>query len=488
MRKRRVTAALFFQLGLAFGLAGSAFAQDKCQAPIATYNVRNIDIDTFSVEASINKPTSRFDVFAFPIKERPEGQSESILFLQGYAQNGDPVDLHYVGEGGWETDEGKYVSRITYQVRADHDEVDWGKDAPGKDEVATRFDETYFFVGHAFFVINYDWPACPIEVDFELSEEWIITSPWKMTGRTAIAANPWNLGQNAFAMGLDEPRTAELSGLDITWLISSDAKEIEGRINELMDVIPRTYIDFFGSAPGNRYATYFFTDYMSDGGAFENSFAMRIAKPISPADEIVWSHTLGHEIMHLWNGAGAIQGKKPDQTYWFTEGFTDYLTIKLMRKAGLIDDNMLMQRIANVLRRYEIAKRRSPNVTLADAGKSKGANWELIYGGGALAALILDAEASKQGTNTFRDAMRDLYEHSDNPYELDDLMERLDRSTNGKASQIVTWVNSSPSANDIRQRLIPLGIDSTTFRFDEVYVVFLECGKNSCAPDFLAGL
>ena len=473
--------------GIACLWSASAAAQVSCGDQNTTYKVGRVDADTFSVEADFATPTSRLDVYFFPIKGRSEGQVESIKDLQAYDGNNAPISLKYVGEGGWETDSAQKAARITYQVRADHDAVDWGDGGPGKDEVATRFDNSYFFVGHAFFVIDYDWPSCPIDVVFDLPDDWVVTSPWPMNEMTATPSTPSNLARNGFAMGTDRPKSAKLGELEITWLTSANLKPVEKRITELMEIVPAEYSEFFGGAPGQKFNTYFFSDYMTDGGAFENSFAMRVAYPLSAADELVWSHTLGHETMHLWNGAGGIKGANPERTYWFTEGFTDYLTIKLMRKAGLIDDALLQQRLANILRRFEIAKRRSPNVKLADAGAKKMENWELIYGGGALTALLLDAELSAKDPTAFRRAMRDLYAHSDEPYELERLMARLNASTGGKAGELVSWIEGAPSAMEIRKRLASSGIDVTNFGFDEVYVVFPDCGKPSCAPAFLAG-
>ena len=478
----RGNVALLF---LALGVTGCASAQETCPTT-ASYLVQQLDADTFRVEADFTAPASQLDLFFFPIEERPQGQAESIHNLEGFSAAGDVVQLDYIGEGAWTPAGDSGVSRVVYEVQADHDEVDWGIGGPGKDEVATRFDNSYFFAGHAFFLIDYDAPACPVTVRFDVPEDWNISSPWKLDGRTVTATNPWNLAQNAFVIGPVEPVRTELPGLTVDMQASSGAKSISDDVSELLQVIPQTYIEYFGSSPEDKYSVFLFTDTMSDGGAFQNSFAMRVATPISPADRIIWAHTLGHEIMHLWIGAGAIHGAEPDDIYWFTEGFTDYLTLKLMYQAGLMDEAMLKQRIANIVRRYEIAKRRSPGTSLADAGKNKGDNWELIYGGGSMVALVLDATVSAENSDMFRNMMRDLYDRSRTAYTLDSLVERMSESTKGQAGEIVQWIDSQPPANEIRERLLPLGLDVATFRFDEAYIEFTSCGKDSCVPGFLA--
>jgi predicted metalloprotease with PDZ domain len=407
--------------------------------------------------------------------------------LRAYSEQGRAIAFNYVGEAGWETDPATPARRITYRVRADHDMVDWGANAPGKDEVAARFDHTYFFAGHAFFLTDFSLPACPIEVNFDLPRDWVVTSPWPMQGRTATATGPSNLARNVFAMGTDAPSTAMRGGIEVQWLADSRVDSIEPRIADLMNTIPAAYTEFWGRAPVDRLTSFFIANPMSDGGAFENSFAMLIADPVSSADEISWSHTLGHEIQHVWLGANAISGESPDDIYWFTEGFADYLTIKLMRRAGLISEDRLAQRVANLLRRYELAKRLSPDVGLSEAGASKRANWELIYGGGALVAMLLDAELSARDPNAFRDLMREVLAQSDREYSQARLMETLDASSGGAASEIFGWVNSRPAFPEIRARLARAGLDVAYFGSDEVYVAFPTCEAQCCAPSFLAG-
>ncbi|MEZ6022789.1 MAG: hypothetical protein R3C16_05110 [Hyphomonadaceae bacterium] len=471
---------------LALAAAGVANAQENCEGAAASYAVRRADADTFAVEARFERPVERLDIYFFPLADRPEGQAESIRNLRAYGANGRTVGLNYVGEGAWETSPGAPATRIAYRVRADHDEVDWGAGAPGKDEVGGRFDRSYFFVGHAFFLVDFGAPECPIEVTFDLPRNWVVTSPWPMQGRVATAASASNLARNAFAIGMDQPSSANRGGMNVQWLIDSRIAPIESRVGDLMNQVPSAYTAFWGAAPVDRLTTIFVADTISDGGAFEDSFAMRIAAPLSAADEISWSHTLGHEMMHLWLGANAIRGVDPDELYWFTEGFTDYLTIKLMRRAGLIDEDRLAARIANVVRRFELARRFSPDVSFADAGRNKGENWSLIYGGGALAALLLDGELSAQSPTAFRDMMRSVLANADQPYTFARLMRTMDESSAGRASEIYQWLNARPSYQDIRARLAAVGIDSATFA-DEAYVAFEACHAESCAPDFLAG-
>jgi len=473
---------------LAASAAAPAMAADQCNGPLAAYRVSKAEGEAFDVSAQFHQPTARVDLFYFPIAERPEGQAESVVDLKGYDAAGSEVPINYVGEGGWEAANGAQLSSISYRIEADHDEVNWGGlGAPGKDEVAAHFDDTYFFAGHAFFLLDYNWPACPLDIEFDLPDGWVVTSPWPLEGTKATASAPYNLGQNVFAMGRDLATSKNLGDRELTWLIADDVASARKDIETVLNTLPPIYSEFWGGADWNKYTVFIFGDDMSDGGAFQDSFAMRLATPLNDAEEITWSHTIGHEMMHLWNGAGKLRGANPDQTNWLTEGFTDYLTIKLMRKAGFLSDEMLEQRIANVLRRFEFAKMMSPGMKLEEATKRRGQNWFLIYGGGALTALVLDAEMSAENPTAFRNMMRDLYAAGAEPYDLGPLMERMNASSGGKAGEVIAWIDSQPSAAEIRTRLAKTGIEVSYFGIDEFYVRFPECRKKSCAPAFLNG-
>ncbi len=470
---------------LVISCPAAALAQ-QCEDVIAQYEVSRGSNEEFRVEARFDHPVSRLDVNYFPLADRPEGQAQSIVDLRAYGQSGQRVTLSYVGEGGWESAPEAPAYRITYRVRADHNDVDWSRGAPGRDEVAARFDKTYYFAGDAFFLVDFSMPRCPIDVVFNLPRSWHVTSPWPMTGRTARAMGPRNLSRNAFAMGEDATQSSNLGGVEVEWLIDDAVAPASGRIAELMTALPPTYSAFWGRRPVDRLTLFFLGDPMSDGGAFENSFAMLLATPLSAADEISWSHTLGHELQHVWMGAGAIHGVPGGEIDWFTEGFTDYLTIKLMYRAGLIDNSRLTQRIGGILRRFELARRFSPDVSLDAAGQQKLRNWELIYGGGALIALLLDADLSQSDPDGFRDMMRAVYDGASAPYDLKRLLSVLDEASGDRGSEVYAFVNGRPTFADVRARLARAGIDSAHFASDEAYVVFMPCGDDSCPPAFFA--
>lgn len=433
-----------------------------------TYRVSYAGHDAFQVEANFAQPTTRLDLNSHESKARPKGQAESIRDLQAFDADGKPVPIEFVGTGGWEMKQGA-ARRVRYRVIADHDAADW---IAGKDEVATKFDHSYFFASDAFFLNDYDAPKQPIEVRFELPKDWRVTAPWPKRGDAYVAPNPDDFGTNAFAMGTDAPTTARAGALQLTWLSDSRVKAIEPRLLPMFDKLPAAYTEFWGGSPGEALTVFFLSDPDTDGGAFHNSFALRLATPLRPSERLVWEHTLGHELMHVWmnNSNDGIRLGSGGQTYWFTEGFTDYLTVKLMHEAGLLDDALYGQRLANQIRRYEVGRRLSPGVTLVGAGKEKHKNWELVYGGGAAMAMLLDAELSQVSPTAFRDALRRVQHQGAATLDAPALLKVLDETSAGRASAVMQKLDAGMALADFRSELAPAGLSVEGFASDEVYV------------------
>jgi len=447
---------------LALACASQAHAADT------TYRVQYAGNDRFTVEADFAQPTTRLDLNSHESKARPRAQAESVRDLQAFDAQGKPVSIEFVGNGGWEMKQGAAM-RIRYTLVADHDAADW---IAGKDEVATRFDHSFFFASDAFFLNDYDAPKKPITIHFDLPKDWRVTAPWPQRDGDFVAPNPDDFGTNAFAMGTDPAQQAKAGALTLTWLSDTRVKAIEPRLLPMFDKLPAAYTEFWGGSPGEALTVFFLSDPETDGGAFHNGFAMRLATPLRASETRVWEHTLGHELMHVWmnNSNDGVRLASGGQTYWFTEGFTDYLTVKLMHQAGLLDDDMYGQRLANQIRRYEFGRRLSPGVTLVGAGKEKHKNWELVYGGGAVMALLLDAELSKTSPTAFRDALRRVQHQGAVTLDAPALMKVLDEAGNGHASAIMQQLDAGMGTAQLREALAPAGITVEGFATDEVYV------------------
>ena len=197
----------------------------------------------------------------------------------------------------------------------------------------------------------------------------------------------------------------------------SGRRFLAAMLESVMKPAVAAYAGMFGGVPKSNYLVTLHEG-VTDGGAFDRSYSMLAGMPLTRANLIDWGHIVAHETLHLWNGTGMRPKAQMD---WFKEGFTDYLTIVTLRRLNLIDDALFTKKLEGHVRRTIGPK----NLPLADAGKDKKANWAWIYGGGAMAAMALDAQIrdatrEQRSLDTVMQKMFSL--HRDQPFELADLV------------------------------------------------------------------
>jgi len=136
------------------------------------------------------------------------------------------------------------------------------------------------------------------------------------------------------------------------------------------------------------------------GTALHNAFAMHTAAdfkvPSNPFDFLI-----GHEHLHTWvprrlgiMAPGADEGL----SYWLSEGFTNYLTHRLLVKSGLWSRERYAEAINNVIRRYHAsAARNFDNRTTADNFWKRQDAGQMPYQRGELIALRWQAALAAKG-------------------------------------------------------------------------------------------
>lgn len=465
---------------LASILMASALALGNCEANFAAYKATYTGERQFKIEAEFVTSQTEFLLGHNPTDNRPEGQAKSIRELTAFDAAGKEIEISYKGEGAWNVQEG--AARITYQIVVDHDQVEWPY---GADEVGHPFGGGYYFAGTTFFVGPYAQPTtCPVQVTFDVPEGWTLTAPWATGGLEGLAQSIVDLGDNGFAIGPFLPSTQKVGGLTLNSVYDIRlAKDVQPYVSSLLDVLLPAYTDYFGGAPAANYSTFHFGYASSDGSAFSRSFTMQYEYPLNLVERPLWAHGLAHETMHLWTG---VVERVDHEIEWFTEGFTDYLAIKHLYREGYLDDEGLRSELAGLVTRHQLGKRMSQGTSLRDAGANKGQNWFLIYGSGALIALILDADMSTTEPGSFDAMMAELYGQGEQPYDFERLIEFLNAHSNGRAIEVFNAVDGGLRPNEINRQLSPAGI-GVAGMLDRTFISFEgNCRKSKgCAPKFL---
>lgn len=138
--------------------------------------------------------------------------------------------------------------------------------------------------------------------------------------------------------------------------------------------------------------------WLSIGGTgLRDAFAF-FATSNAEADQI--TRTLAHESLHTWipHALGAEPGENEALQYWFSEGFTDFYTGRLLVRQGLWTPQEFADDLNTMLRAYAFSSARTaPNARIQEAFWSDGAVQQLPYQRGRLLATIWDQRLRAQG-------------------------------------------------------------------------------------------
>lgn len=224
------------------------------------------------------------------------------------------------------------------------------------------------------------------------------------------------------------------------------------QINKLSSQVISTLREFW-----NDYEKEYFTIILSPVKA--EGFSMSLGTSLYNSFDAVASTNLNlidlvslfcHEINHNWIG-GKIQNDNEEQQYWFSEGFTEYYTIKLMSKykIGQNDNTFFIKKINNKIKDlWKSNYRNTPNSSITYETFWNDPDYEKIpYNRGALFAFYLDQKIKKL---------------SKGKYSLDNVMMKFLKNASNKQKKI-----THPYFKKILNSFILENIDNEFNRFIE---------------------
>lgn len=152
------------------------------------------------------------------------------------------------------------------------------------------------------------------------------------------------------------------------------------------------------------------------GTGLTNSFATQISNnEYTDIQQLVY--LFNHELQHNWIGKAIVNDNEEEQ-YWFSEGFTEYYTIKNIAKNqihGLGWDYFMGQINENIRNLYSSPVKEAPNSELTyDTFWSSRDYGKLPYYRGMLFAFYLDEmiQQDSEGKYSLDDVMRDFLKAS----------------------------------------------------------------------------
>lgn len=344
----------------------------------------------------------------------PAGQTAFIKDLTVEDQHGKALAVTTTADGDWILQQGgDQPVRVRYKVQTGHGAYQW---PAGVEEIAYKTTEGLFFTGYALFVVPADKMDTNIQVELDLPKGWLAHTPWLKTADNKFsAATRRELLANAMFFGTarhEQIRHEQIRHGDYTLdlVLGAPYAKDSAQFTTLLQGMLQQASSMFDSTPDRKQYLIIVNEGFADGGAFEGSFSQLIKGPATDANRVVWGNVMAHELLHFWNGLSMVPASNDEE--WFKEGFTDYLTAVLLHRAGAFDEVWLLKRFETMYSRHAIGRyyQRS-QASFQQAGHDKQPLRTLVYGGGALVAMAIEAEMrdATQGKKGVPDLMRSLY-------------------------------------------------------------------------------
>lgn len=324
--------------------------------------------------------------------------------------DGTAVRVEGPTHGRWQVDApvGEPVT-VRYRVRLDHEKHKWPF---GVDEIACVREDSVTFIARTLLLFVEGTRA--LRVRFNVPQGWRVATPWRpVDGQpfTFDAANLRHLTDSCVIAGDFVERPVQAGETLVTLAIGRALEPYADTLESAMRACVPAFAEVFRHSPQMRFLAVLNVNPaggVTDGSAYANSVHMITPRRMEGANYDQAVYTMAHEVLHLWNGN---RMRPAEQMEWFREGFTDYLTWRVLTNADLIQEQTVLVQLQRQVNTYLNLNRR---VSLADAGENKSENANLIYEGGSLAALCLDAtmRAQTAGEKTLVDFMRALYAQS----------------------------------------------------------------------------
>jgi predicted metalloprotease with PDZ domain len=175
-----------------------------------------------------------------------------------------------------------------------------------------------------------------------------------------------------------------------------------------------------------------------------------------------------HELMHRWIG-DKIENANEEKQYWFSEGFTEYFTLKNSLRYGFIDAEEFIRELNDnfAIQHYSSPKRTMPNDSMTyENFWNGGKNWEkLPYRRGCLYAFYLDnlIREKSGGSKNLDVFMRELLrlvsakptQKLDHPFFLKTLSTFLGKSCKKDFKRFI----EKGELIDFQKTVLPLGLN-----------------------------
>lgn len=383
--------------------------QASAQMQVSPQILVKVQPDLLEVEARYQLHGNTLALFnVMGAVDLPAGQTAFIKDLHIEDSQGKNISFTKTPDGDWVLPVGDLPVRVHYKVQTGHGAYQW---PAGVEEIAYKTNEGLFFTGYALFVVPADKMDTNIQVQFELPTGWQAYTPWpKAADNSFQASTRRELLSNVMFLGTAKHQQIKHQDYTLDLVLGEPYAKDSQRFTSLLQTMLQQSSSMFGSTPNRKQYLIVVNEGFADGGAFEGSFSQLIKGPATDANKVVWGNVMAHELLHFWNGLSMVPATVDEE--WFKEGFTDYLTAVLLHRGGQFDQAWLLKRFETMYSRHAIGRyyQRS-QASFQQAGHDKQPLRTLVYGGGALVAMAMEAQMrdATGGEKGVADLMRSMF-------------------------------------------------------------------------------
>jgi len=388
-------------VALAALVTGSAFGAT------ATYEIRYDGGQVVHVEARLPAGDGRLLIAqSGGIDHLPDQWATFVRDLRVRSRDAAAVSVTTAGKEGWRVGSTEAVD-LAYDIHLDYAVGQW---PAGNEQSGRLFPTALYTITKPLFLTTSG--VTDAAVTFHLPAGWRAATPWDAAGEHRfIARTVDRLTQNSIVLGIFPSTQVQVGAFRITVAVPG-ATAMPPLLTKALKQIGVTATSLFDQTPPGTYLMTFFREDSEDGESYENSAAITSPDPFDRTGMIVTGNTLVHELLHHWIG-GQIAPVEHDSMAWFTEGFTEYYANVATARSGAVPPALILRKMNNQVAGYLYFFESSlfRGVTLADAGKKKGAYRFGVYNGGWGLALHLDVllRTESGGRRSLDDVMRLLY-------------------------------------------------------------------------------
>jgi predicted metalloprotease with PDZ domain len=444
-------------------LSGWSQPGNKTAAYIVSFNKSNCK--EISIEATLPLINDTLYMSQAMTEGLENGWAHYFSDLKATSRDGRGLELKSIGKSLWVVggNNTNNTINLSYKVLINHDKYQWK--VSGAFARAYTTDSLVFFAGRVVFIVPKGSSKYQFTVQYILPNEWDISTPYLPINDAQnkfMVTNLSSLWANGNMAGWLEKENIKHNGIEVEFASTKGTREGNKLMSQAISPIVEEYDRLMGGSPKGKFTIFTTVGHDNGGGeAFRNSISLKMGNHPSISNKSEWGYSLSHEIFHLWNGVGT--GLFPainSESEWFVEGFTEYMSLLIGQKKGLITEKEFFENLSIRLAKLKYA---DTSLSLIDAGKDKGKNYNLIYFGGMYLAMAIDIELinNSQGSLRFSDFLKSMYNHKDkfsNGYTYQDILEIADDFKIANIKSLIERYTSKPGVVPIENYLKVIGL------------------------------